>query len=142
MLSYFFFLMIRRPPRSTLFPYTTLFRSLQQAPQLVADYVDYLAGLVPQGCDLSGYRLVMDCAHGASSRVVPELVSKLGIKARVLNHEPNGRNINLECGSLYPHAVAQLTQSTGADLGVAFDGDRSEERRVGKECRSRWSPYH
>jgi len=96
---------------------------LRQAPQLVADYVDYLAGLVPQGCDLSGYRLVMDCAHGASSRVVPELVSKLGIKARVLNHEPNGRNINLECGSLYPHAVAQLTQSTGADLGVAFDGD-------------------
>jgi phosphoglucosamine mutase len=66
---------------------------------------------------------VADCAHGAASRVVPELVKKLGIEARVLHATPNGRNINLGCGSLHPEVMAQETKVAGVDLGVAFDGD-------------------
>ena len=55
--------------------------------------------------------------------MVPELLRRLGIKARIIHAEPDGRNINLGCGSLYPEAMAEETKSQGADLGVAFDGD-------------------
>jgi phosphoglucosamine mutase len=71
----------------------------------------------------SQYRLVVDCAHGAAYRVVPKLLSGLGIETKVLHAEPNGRNINLGCGSLYPQVMAEATKALSADLGVAFDGD-------------------
>jgi phosphoglucosamine mutase len=98
-------------------------RRLAQAPQLRRDYISHLLGLVTLSERLSGLRLVVDCAHGASSRVVPDLLGRLGIEAHVLNASPNGRNINLECGSLHPERMAQETKQLGADLGVAFDGD-------------------
>jgi len=66
---------------------------------------------------------VVDCAHGAASRVIPELVRRLGIDARILHAAPDGRNINLDCGSLHPRVMAEETRTTGADLGVALDGD-------------------
>ena len=90
---------------------------------LLNDYVEFLSQLVPDVKHLSQFRLVVDCAHGSSARVVPELLRRLGIEARVLNAAPNGRNINLGCGSLHPEAMARETQAAGADLGVAFDGD-------------------
>lgn len=90
---------------------------------LVDDYVEYLASLVPAGLALSRYRLVVDCANGAASRVAPLLFERLGMTAHTLNTEPNGRNINLHCGSLHPEPMAETTKALGADLGVAFDGD-------------------
>ncbi len=96
---------------------------LQPEPQLLNDYVEYLANVAAKGIRLSEYQLVVDCAHGSSSRVVPELLRKLGVQARVLHTEPNGRNINLGCGSLHPESMAEETRRSGADLGVAFDGD-------------------
>jgi phosphoglucosamine mutase len=96
---------------------------LEPAPQLLNDYVEFLLRVVPDGNRLSRFRLVADCAHGAASRVVPELFEKLRIEARVLHAAPNGRNINLGCGSLHPEVMAQETKAAGADLGVAFDGD-------------------
>ena len=90
---------------------------------LMHDYVDHLVSLAPDGNHVSRARLVFDCAHGAACRVVPELLRRLGIKARIIHAEPDGRNINLGCGSLYPEAMAEETKSQGADLGVAFDGD-------------------
>lgn len=95
----------------------------QPAPAFVEEYVDYLAGLIPAGHDFSRFKLVVDCAHGSASRVAPLLLARLGIKPRLLNAEPNGRNINLNCGSLHPQDLVKATRSTGADLGVAFDGD-------------------
>jgi phosphoglucosamine mutase len=97
--------------------------ALPLAPQLLADYIAYLLGLLAPSVRLSGLRLVVDCAHGASSRVVPDLLKRLGIKAHTLNAAPNGRNINLECGSLHPERMAEETRRSGADLGVALDGD-------------------
>jgi phosphoglucosamine mutase len=90
---------------------------------LMEEYVDYLLGLVPAGLDFSHYQLVVDCANGSACRVAPLLLSRLGIKFHALNAQPDGRNINLHCGSLHPEAMAQATSSLGADLGVAFDGD-------------------
>jgi phosphoglucosamine mutase len=87
------------------------------------DYVERLLALIPVGLAVSQYRLVVDCAHGAAYGVVPKLLRRLGIKAHLLHVEPNGRNINLRCGSLYPQVMAEATQALSADLGVAFDGD-------------------
>jgi len=83
--------------------------------------VDFLAGLARGR--FAGLRLVADCAHGAASRVAPDLLSRLGIEARIMNAEPDGRNINRDAGSLHPSAMAQATRGSGAALGVAFDGD-------------------
>ncbi|MBZ5562749.1 MAG: phosphoglucosamine mutase [Acidobacteriia bacterium] len=96
---------------------------LEIKPGLLEDYLEFLASLVPSGKSFHGYRLVVDCAHGAASRAAPALFARLGIEARILHAEPTGRNINLQCGSLYPETMQATTQSLGADLGVAFDGD-------------------
>jgi len=97
--------------------------ALWAAPQLLEDYLARLMQLIPASLAVSRYTLVVDCAHGAASQVVPHLLRRLGIKVRFLHTEPNGRNINLGCGSLYPQAMAKATRSLSADLGVAFDGD-------------------
>ena len=96
---------------------------LRAAPQLLEDYLERLMQIIPAGLAVSRYRLVVDCAHGAASQVVPPLLRWLGMEVQFLHTEPNGRNINLGCGSLYPQAMADSTRLLSADLGVAFDGD-------------------
>jgi phosphoglucosamine mutase len=95
----------------------------QIVPGWVEKYVEHLIGLIPAELDFSPYRLVVDCANGAACRVAPLLFAGLGMKPHMLNAEPNGRNINLHCGSLHPEVMAETTRAMGADLGVAFDGD-------------------
>lgn len=96
---------------------------LEPRPELLDDYLDFLAGLLPPALRPRANGLVLDCANGAASRVVPRLLERLGVRARVLNAAPNGRNINVGCGSLYPEPMAAETRASGAALGVAFDGD-------------------
>ena len=96
---------------------------LETAPHLLEDYLEHLLQLIPAGLALSQYRLVVDCAHGAACRVIPKLLRRLGIQAHLLHVEPNGRNINLGCGALYPQVMAEATQALSSDLGVALDGD-------------------
>src|SRR3989449_11590620 len=107
-MSSFFFLMIRRPPRSTLFPYTTLFRSRKE-----------------QDADLQAFGVKFD---------VYFLESSLYGSGKV---EQTLRRL-VAAGHTYERDGALWLKTT--DFGD--DKDRSEERRVGKECRSRWSPYH
>ncbi len=96
---------------------------LQSEPSHLADYLNYLESLVPAKVHTAGLRLVVDCANGASSRVMPALLERLNVEARILNAVPDGRNINLHCGSLHPEKMAEETKACGAELGVAFDGD-------------------
>jgi phosphoglucosamine mutase len=96
---------------------------LEPSPQLLEDYEEFLAALASPGERRSRYRLVVDCANGSASRVAPPLLKRLGIEAEVINARPDGRNINLDCGSLHPQEMAEKTRSSSADLGVAFDGD-------------------
>ncbi len=96
---------------------------LETAPHLLEDYLERLLQVIPAGLALPQYRLVVDCANGAAYRVVPKLLRRLGIETHFLNVEPNGRNINLGCGSLYPQVMAEATRALSSDLGVAFDGD-------------------
>ncbi len=87
-----------------------------------AEYVRYLLAAV-DGLNLSGMRIVVDCAHGAASAVAPQLFGSLGGEIRIHNASPNGRNINESCGALHPEVVARLTVEEKADLGITFDGD-------------------
>ncbi|MGE5326676.1 MAG: phosphoglucosamine mutase, partial [Deltaproteobacteria bacterium] len=84
-------------------------------------YLSYLEGLAPSGIKNAKMRLAVDCANGAASRVVPELLKRINIEARILNASPDGRNINFNCGSLHPEEMA--AEAKAAHLGVAFDGD-------------------
>lgn len=99
------------------------YAALKLSSTLLDDYLEFLVDLAGDASRLAQLRVVADCAHGAASRVAPELLRRLGIKARVMNAEPTGRNINVECGSLHPGKMASETRASGSDLGVAFDGD-------------------
>ncbi|HEX5412501.1 MAG TPA: phosphoglucosamine mutase [Terriglobia bacterium] len=92
-------------------------------PEFLQEYVGYLRGLLPAGLPLPKEPLVVDCANGSAARVVPLLLDALGIPAHILNAAPDGRNINLDCGSLHPDCMARETQAASACLGVALDGD-------------------
>lgn len=73
--------------------------------------------------DLSGMSILLDCAHGATSHIAPALFSHLGAKIITLNNKPDGTNINLDCGSLYPHLIGNAIREYKADIGFCFDGD-------------------
>ena len=92
---------------------------------LVDDYIRFLIDCVP-GLSLAGLSLVVDCANGAAAAVAPQLFRQLSDAAgQVLleNVEPDGRNINLNCGALHPEVVAREVAARGASVGVTFDGD-------------------
>jgi phosphoglucosamine mutase len=73
--------------------------------------------------DLSGVRIVLDCAHGATYRAAPAIFSALGAEVETLGADPDGRNINEGCGSTHPEALAERVVAAGAAIGFAFDGD-------------------
>ena len=73
--------------------------------------------------DLEGYKIVLDCANGAAYRVFPRAFQKLGATVETLSVEPDGRNINKNCGSTNPETVVRLVKTWGADMGFALDGD-------------------
>lgn len=86
-----------------------------------AGYLDWLESMVPER--LEGMTVVVDGAHGAAFRLGPEIFRRLGATVISIGDAPDGTNINEEGGATKPHTIQQLTKDTGADLGVAFDGD-------------------
>ncbi|MFB3068541.1 MAG: phosphoglucosamine mutase, partial [Acidobacteriota bacterium] len=89
---------------------------------LVERYIDFLraASSVPT---LKPLKVVLDCAHGAAFHIAPQLFKKLGAEVVAINTQPNGRNINHNCGAVYPQQMAQTVLEVQASFGVAFDGD-------------------
>lgn len=90
--------------------------------ELVGRYIDFLCRVSAVGV-LKSLKIVLDCAHGAAYHIAPQVFRELGAEVVVLNAEPNGRNINLDCGAVYPQGMAQAVVDSQASLGVAFDGD-------------------
>ncbi len=86
-------------------------------------YVSFLKSTFPKNLELDGLRIVVDCAHGATYKVAPEVLSELGAEIIPIGVRPNGKNINLKCGSTHPEVMAKLVTRHRADLGIAFDGD-------------------
>jgi len=91
--------------------------------ELRLTYVDYLADQVAQGLSLRGLTMVIDCANGAACEIAPQLFERLGARVIAINNRPDGRNINLDCGSLHIEGLQDRVAQERADLGVAFDGD-------------------
>ena len=73
--------------------------------------------------DLSGMRVALDCANGASHRAAPVIFAELGADVLPMAVEPDGRNINADCGSTHPERLIELVRQSGADIGFAYDGD-------------------
>jgi phosphoglucosamine mutase len=86
-------------------------------------YLGFLINEIGRGLDLDGIKLVLDCANGAASNLASELFLHLGANVKTINDHPDGRNINLDCGSLHMEGLQQEVIEQKADLGVAFDGD-------------------
>jgi len=90
---------------------------------LRARYIAYLRDEVAGDLSLQGIRVVVDCANGAASDLAPRLFSDLGANVTAINIEPDGRNINLNAGSLHIEGLQRWVTQERADIGVAFDGD-------------------
>ena len=86
-------------------------------------YLTFLSDDIGNGLSLSDLTIVVDCANGASSALAPALFAHLGARIIAINDQPNGRNINQDCGSLHLEALQQRVVAEKANLGVAFDGD-------------------
>jgi phosphoglucosamine mutase len=85
------------------------------------DYIAYLKSTIDN--DLSGLKIAVDCGNGAVYKIAPELLKELGAEIVVISDEPNGVNINVECGSTNPSLVQSLVRESKADIGLSFDGD-------------------
>lgn len=86
-------------------------------------YIEFCKGTVPFGTLLTGLRVVLDCANGSTYRVAPAVLRELGARVHVIGNEPDGMNINDFCGSTEPQAMQAEVTRTGADVGIALDGD-------------------
>jgi len=89
----------------------------------VGRYCVALKSLFPRDLSLDWLKIVVDCAHGAAYRVAPMVFEELGAKVIKMGVEPNGTNINEQCGALYPQAMAKRVVEEGAQIGLALDGD-------------------
>jgi len=86
-------------------------------------YVEHCKNSVPKGFDLGGMRIAMDCANGATYKLGPLVLRELGALVDAIGVDPDGTNINDGVGSTHPETLAAHLRATGADLGIAFDGD-------------------
>ncbi|HSE83551.1 MAG TPA: phosphoglucosamine mutase [Thermodesulfobacteriota bacterium] len=86
-------------------------------------YVVFVKNTFPKDLTLEGVKIVLDCANGAAYRVSPIVFQELGAEVVTIGINPDGRNINTECGSLNPALLKQKVKDSGADIGIALDGD-------------------
>src|SRR6202158_365633 len=102
-----------RPPDVVLEPDTSLDEQ----------YLAWLRGFALPGAKFQGMKLVLDCANGAASALAPQLFRSLGADVVAIHAQPDGRNINVDSGSLHPESLRKTVLDSRAALGVAFDGD-------------------
>ena len=87
----------------------------------IKEYINFLKSSI--NVDLSGLKVALDCAEGASSFCAPELFKELGAEVHVIHNNPDGKNINKKCGSTHMDELKEFTVNNGCDMGFAFDGD-------------------
>jgi len=86
-------------------------------------YVEYIKGSFPRRQSLDGLKVVIDCAHGAAYKVAPQVLWELEADVTAIAVQPNGKNINAECGATHTKALQAKVVEVGADVGIALDGD-------------------
>jgi phosphoglucosamine mutase len=87
------------------------------------NYISFLKDTLPADFSLNGFKVVLDCANGATFRTAPHLFSDLGAEVVALGVDPDGKNINHQCGSEHPQGLIRAVLETGSDIGLALDGD-------------------
>jgi len=86
-------------------------------------YIEYAKSSLPRNMTLDGMRIVVDCAHGAGYKSTPCVLRELGAQTIVYGNQPDGLNINKDCGSMHPERLCQMVRENNADIGIAHDGD-------------------
>ena len=86
-------------------------------------YIVFLKNTFPKNYTLDDFHIVLDCANGATYKVAPYVFEELGAKVTTIGVDPNGKNINHDCGALHPEKMAEKVKELGADIGLALDGD-------------------
>ena len=86
-------------------------------------YIVFLKNTFPNKYTLDDFHIVLDCAHGATYKVAPFVFSELGARVTCIGVDPDGKNINRDCGALHPEVMAEKVKQLGADIGLALDGD-------------------
>jgi phosphoglucosamine mutase len=86
-------------------------------------YIEFCKSTFPNHLDLRGLKIVLDCAHGATYHVAPDVFHELGAEVIAIGNQPDGLNINEQVGSTHPQALQKAVLAQQADLGIAFDGD-------------------
>lgn len=109
------------PERMPVLTHDALGRRIHGMRQMKTDYITHLSSSI--SCDLSGMRVLVDCANGAASSTAPELFAALPLHADFIHNRPDGININDNCGSTHLASLSRAVVSGGYDLGIAFDGD-------------------
>jgi phosphoglucosamine mutase len=92
-------------------------------PDALTRYAEHCKASVPHDFSLRGLRVVLDCAHGACYQVAPKVFAELGAEVEAIGAQPDGLNINRGVGSMHPEALVERVRASGADVGIAFDGD-------------------
>ena len=95
----------------------------QRIDDALGRYIVSLKGVLPNELDLTGLKVVVDCAHGAAYKVAPLILNELGATVTPIGIHPDGRNINDNCGALFPQQLADVVRQQKADVGIALDGD-------------------
>src|SRR5215217_5191098 len=86
-------------------------------------YIEFCKSTFPNELDLRGLKIVVDCAHGAAYHIAPHVFHELGAEVIAIGNQPNGTNINAQCGATHPKALVEAVKREGADFGIALDGD-------------------
>ncbi len=95
----------------------------QRIDDAIGRYIVFCKNTFPDQVTLEGLKIVLDCANGATYKVAPIIFTELGAEVIAIHNEPNGVNINDNCGSQHTQDLRRKVKETGADLGLAFDGD-------------------
>jgi phosphoglucosamine mutase len=99
------------------------FGKLSRLDDATGRYVDFLKSTFPRKLNPEGMKIILDCSNGATYRVAPEVFAELGVEVTTMFNQPDGKNINLNCGSQHTEALAAEVLRQKADAGFAFDGD-------------------
>jgi len=96
---------------------------IKELPEATESYIDYIKNILPPKFTLKGYKIILDCANGASFMIAPRVFTELGAEIITINDKPNGININFNCGSVHPASLKKEVLRQKADLGFSYDGD-------------------
>jgi phosphoglucosamine mutase len=97
--------------------------AVERLDQPLRRYMDFARESFPAGRSLAGLRIAVDCANGSASESTPTVLRELGADVHAFHVTPNGTNINRDCGSTHPEEIARRVRETGAQVGLAHDGD-------------------